>query len=396
MGRLIRAVHWSVLLDNAKATVARRSAHGGWDFMAGFDNRTCIFFGLLPGYSALSLAGALETLNYANEYSADHEFVWQLCTQDGQPVADVTGLKLPVDTNFVNVNDGDIILVCGGEDVLKTTPDAMLHWLRRNARHGARIGGLNTGSLVLARAGVLNGAPTTVHWRNRLSFAEEFPDAELTDYTYTTVNERYSTAGGTASIDLMLYLVQSACGEDVAHAVSGQLNYTKIRVLQDSERVQSVDRAGFRHPKLSVIISLMETNLEEPLRPGDLAQSVNISTRQLERLFRRYLKTTPKSYYTQMRLEHARNLLLQSNMAITDIALVCGFGSSAHFSRRFRVQFNVSPLQLRSKQADATKLQDTTGGEFEPDSRARTARPRSGVGPDGLQRTAGDPAWHAW
>jgi transcriptional regulator GlxA family with amidase domain len=317
--------------------------------MAGFDGRTRIFFGLLPGYSPLSLAGALETLKYANDYSPDHQFVWQLCTKDGQSVPDVTGLKLPVDTDFVNVGDGDIILVCGGEDVLKTTPDALLNWLRRGARHGARIGGLNTGSLVLAKAGVLHGAPTTVHWRNRLIFTEQFPDADLTDYTYTTRDERYSTAGGTASIDLMLYLVQSECGPDVAHEVSGQLNYTKIRVLQDSERVQSVDRAGFRHPKLSVIISLMETNLEEPLRPGDLAQSVNISTRQLERLFRHYLKSTPKSYYTQMRLEHARNLLLQSNMPITDISLACGFGSTSNFSRRFRAHFDISPLKLRGK-----------------------------------------------
>ncbi|MEB8386733.1 GlxA family transcriptional regulator [Rhodobacteraceae bacterium KMM 6894] len=342
--------------------------------MSSSDNRTRIFFGLLPGYSALSFAGALEALKYANDYATDHEFIWQLCTQDGQPVPDLTGLKLPVDTNFVNVNDGDIILVCGGEDVLKTTPDAMLHWLRRNARHGARIGGLNTGSLVLAKAGVLNGAPTTVHWRNRLSFLEEFPDETLTDFTYTTLNERYSTAGGTASIDLMLYLIEVICGEEVAHAVSGQLNYTKIRVLQDSERVQSVDRAGFRHPKLSVIISLMETNLEEPLRPGDLAQSVNISTRQLERLFRRYLKSTPKSYYTKMRLEHARNLLLQSNMAITDIALVCGFGSTSHFSRRFREHFEIRPLQLRRNDTDRTKAQDTTKDSVQPDSMTNTTR----------------------
>jgi transcriptional regulator GlxA family with amidase domain len=222
--------------------------------------------------------------------------------------------------------------------------------VRRSARFGAGLGGLDTGSKVLARAGVLKGAATTIHWKNRVTFFEEHPDEVLTGDVYTADQGRYATAGGTASIDLALHLVTELCGEDIAHQIAVRMNYTNIRVLQNSEKIHAADQVGFRHPKLSIIISLMETNLEEPLKPADLARSVNISARQLERLFRRYLKTTPSSYYTVMRLGHARNLLLQSDMYIAEIAAACGFGSASHFSRRFRGHFGYSPYKLRFKE----------------------------------------------
>jgi transcriptional regulator GlxA family with amidase domain len=224
-----------------------------------------------------------------------------------------------------------------------------LAWVRRSARFGARLGAFDTGSAVLAKAHVLNGAATTIHWKNRAAFSEAFPEEQLSGHVFTADRGRYASAGGTSSIDLMLHLITEHCGEDIGHKVSARMNYTKIRVLQNSENVQSVDHTGFRHPKLSIILSLMETNLEEPLRPQDLAMSVNISVRQMERLFRRYLSTTPSAYYTVMRLEHARNLLLQSNMYVADVAMACGFGSGSHFSKRFRSHFGYSPYKLRSR-----------------------------------------------
>ncbi len=306
-----------------------------------------IYFGLLPGYSLLTVSGAIEVLNFANEYVGQEAFQWTICSETGDPVPDRTGLGLPVDGPFPSVSDRDIVLVCAGEKVNETCSTPLLNWVRKSARFGAALGGLDTGSKVLARAGVLNGVATTIHWKNRVTFFEEHPDEVLTGDVYTAERGRYATAGGTASIDLALHLVSEICGEDIAHQIAVRMNYTNIRVLQSSEKIQAADQVGFRHPKLSIILSLMETNLEEPLRPTDLARSVNISARQLERLFRRYLKSTPSAYYTRMRLEHARNLLLQSDMYIADVAVACGFGSASHFSRRFRSHFGYSPFKLR-------------------------------------------------
>ena len=197
----------------------------------------------------------------------------------------------------------------------------------------------------------MDNLPATLHWEHRTSFAEEFPEVELSEYTYVNSNKRYSTAGGTSVIDLMLHLISEKASPELSNLVADQLMYTNIRVLQHSAKVQVAERIGMRHPKLSEILALMETNLEEPLRPGDLAKTVNISTRQLERLFRRYLSATPKKYYMDMRLQRAQHLLLQTNMSVTEVSVACGFNAASHFSRLFRQRYGMSPHKLRAEPA---------------------------------------------
>ena len=298
----------------------------------------------------MSFVNARETIRIANLLSRGKIFEVKVYTKDGESVPDSLGSYIPVDGCFEDSHRDDIVIVCSGTDVHKTCDKAILNWLRRNARLGCSIVGLYTGAYAMAKAGLLDQQRATIHWEYRSSFKENFPNIDLVDYTFTCGNRRYSTAGGTASIDLMLHLISKLAGSDIANKVSANLNYTNIRLLQHSAKVQTVDRLGFRHPKISQIVALMETNLEEPLRPSDLAQTVNISTRQLERLFRRYLKATPKRYYTDLRLQHARLLLLQTNYSVLDVALSCGFNSASLFSRRFRERFGTTPFSLRGEE----------------------------------------------
>ena len=304
-------------------------------------------FAMLPKYSAMSFVNALETLRIANRELGHQVFDWVICSETAETVLSALGSGFPVDQGLEDCTREDIIVVCGGEDIKDACTPAILNWLRRNDRRGVPIVGLNTGAYVLARAGLLDGQSATIHWENRSSFVEEFPEVELTEWTYTVQGKHYSTAGGTASIDLMLHFIADLQNEELATTVADQLNYTNIRTMQEWARVRVADRVGFRHPKLSEILALMETNLEEPLRPADLAATVNISTRQLERLFRRYLRSTPKKYYTEMRLQRAQHLLLQTDMSIINVALACGFNTSSHFSRKFRERYGMSPHKLR-------------------------------------------------
>ncbi|MEO1316293.1 MAG: helix-turn-helix domain-containing protein, partial [Pseudomonadota bacterium] len=91
----------------------------------------------------------------------------------------------------------------------------------------------------------------------------------------------------------------------------------------------------------------MEQSTEEPISPAELARDVGMSTRQLERLFRRYLNRSPKRYYMELRLEKARSLLLQTNMSVINVALACGFTSPSHFSKCYRAHFNRTPYRER-------------------------------------------------
>ncbi len=158
---------------------------------------------------------------------------------------------------------------------------------------------------------------------------------------------RITTAGGTASIDLMLKLIADAHGEDLAGTVADQLIYTSIRTDQDTQRLSVPTRIGVRHPKLGRVIQRMEQAIEDPISPATLARDVGMSTRQLERLFRRYLNRSPKRYYMELRLQKARNLLMQTDMSVINVALACGFTSPSHFSKCYRAQYGTTPYRER-------------------------------------------------
>ena len=150
------------------------------------------------------------------------------------------------------------------------------------------IAGLCTAGYTLAKAGLLDGKRATIHWENQDSFIEEFDDVELTKSVFVVDGNRITTAGGTSSIDLMLKLIAQDHGEDLANAVADQLIYSSIRTDQDTSGSHS--DAHWRAPsKIEPSHPTNGANIEEPISPSILARDVNMSTRQLERLFRRYL-----------------------------------------------------------------------------------------------------------
>jgi AraC family transcriptional regulator, glycine betaine-responsive activator len=223
----------------------------------------------------------------------------------------------------------------------------ILTWLRRESRRGIAIGGVCTGVQALAEAGLLDGRRCTIHWENRDSFEEEFPDADLSENIFVIDQNRYTASGGTASIDLMLNLIARSHGSDLANLVADQLIHTSLRSGKEEQRLSIPTRIGVRHPKLASIVQRMEDNLEEPVSPSVLAQDADLSTRQLERLFRRYLHRSPKRYYMELRLQKARNLLLQTDMSVINVALACGFTSPSHFSKCYRALFETTPYRER-------------------------------------------------
>jgi transcriptional regulator GlxA family with amidase domain len=242
------------------------------------------------------------------------------------------------------------VLVCGGLDVQKAATKGVLNWLRREARRGVTIGGLCTGAYAVAKAGLLEGKKATIHWENQDGFLEEFEQVKLTKSVFVMDGNRWSTAGGTSSIDLMLKVIAADQGEDLANTVADQLIYSSIRTDQDTQRLSIPTRIGVRHPKLSQVIQMMEGNIEDPMSPADLAEEVGMSTRQLERLFRRYLNRSPKRYYMELRLQKARNLLMQTDMSVINVALACGFASPSHFSKCYRSHYNTTPYRERGTQ----------------------------------------------
>ncbi len=308
-------------------------------------------FVLLDRFTMLCFACAVEALRIANRQAGRTLYDWKLVGEAGDWAICSNGTAFRLDGGLDESVRGDVVLVCGGIDVAEASTRRVLNWLRREARRGIPVGGLCTAGWTLARAGLLDGKKATIHWENQDSFAEEFEEVTLTKSVFVIDGNRITTAGGTASIDLMLKLIADAHGEDLAGVVADQLIYTSIRTDQDTQRLSVPTRIGVRHPKLGRVIQRMEQAIEDPVTPATLARDVGMSTRQLERLFRRYLNRSPKRYYMELRLQKARNLLMQTDMSVINVALACGFASPSHFSKCYRAQYGTTPYRERGTHA---------------------------------------------
>mgnify|MGYP001246962486 FL=1 len=308
-------------------------------------------FVLMEHFTLLSFSSALDALRIANRMSGKKLYDWTFIGESEEFVSCSAGTQFKLDNPLIELHRDDTILLCGGTAIQAPTTKKLIGWLRREARRGLVIGGLCTAAYPMAKAGLLDEKKATIHWENQDSFAEEFLEVELTKTVFVCDGNRYTTAGGTSSIDLLLKIIADDHGEELANAVADQMIYSSIRTDQDTQRLSVPTRIGVRHPKLSKVIQMMEINIEEPISPSVLAKDVGMSTRQLERLFRRYLDRSPKRYYMELRLQKARNLLMQTDMSVINVALACGFASPSHFSKCYRAHYDTTPYRERGSHA---------------------------------------------
>jgi transcriptional regulator GlxA family with amidase domain len=304
-------------------------------------------FLLLENFTLIAFASAIEPLRLANRMSGRQLYEWQVITADGQPAAASNGVVVEATAGLVALEKNTTILVVGGVNVRQAITRPILTWLRREARRGLPVGAVCTGAQVIAEAGLLDGRRCTIHWENRDGFEEEFPEIELTHNIFVIDRDRYTAAGGAASTDLMLKLIAMRHGTGLATLVADQMIHTSIRSDRDEQRLSIPARIGIRHPKLAAVIQRMEEHIEEPISPMLLARDAGMSTRQLERLFRRYLNRSPKRYYMELRLARARNLLMQTDMSVISVAMACGFASPSHFSKCYRALYRTTPYRER-------------------------------------------------
>ena len=255
--------------------------------------RTYVFL-LLDQFSMMAFASAVEPLRLANRRAGRDVYNWYLVSEDGTSAMCSNGARLNVDYGLEDLGRSASIIVCGGVDIKPASTKPVIAWLRREARKGIEIGGICTATYTLAKAGLLDGKRCTIHWENADAFMEEFPEIELTKSVYCVDGKRFTCSGGTSALDMMLKVISTDQGQDVANWVADQAVYTSVRSERDDQRLSVPTRIGVRHPKLSSVIQTMENSIEEPVSPSVLAEDVGMSTRQLERLFRKYLDRSPK------------------------------------------------------------------------------------------------------
>ena len=306
----------------------------------------CVFL-TLPNYSLIALSSAVEALRMANRVAGQEAYQWSIASLGGHPVAASNGLALAPTVALADVAQAHIVFVCGGIEIEAACTADVMSALRRLSRRQVALGALCTGGYVLAKAGLLDGYKAVVHWENMTALEERFPKVVFSRQLFAIDRDRYTCTGGVAPLDLMLNIIQSHLGKDVAPMISDQFILDRIRNDQDRQHVPLMARVGLFHENLIEAAALMEANLEEPLSLDEIASLVGVSRRQIERLFKRYVGEVPTKYYLDMRLRRARSLLLQTAMSVMEIAVACGFQSPPHFSKCYRDLFGHTPSAER-------------------------------------------------
>ena len=306
-----------------------------------------IGFFLVPGFSMIAFASAVEPLRLANRVAGRAIYAWRAYSIDGDPVIASNRFRAIADSAIADAKSPQVLIVCSGIGAEHYRNAALSAKLRYLARHGAVLGAVCTGAYILARAGLLDGYRCTIHWENLPGFYEEFPHIEVMPELYQFDRNRFTCAGGTAAVDMMLSFIARHLGHDIAASVADQLMHHRIRSGYEDQRMELRARLNITHAKLLEAVACMEANLEEPLSFAELARAVGLSPRQLERLFRKHLDRSPTRYYLGLRLDRARFLLLQTSLSILDVALTCGFVSASHFSKCYREHFGWTPSDER-------------------------------------------------
>lgn len=294
----------------------------------------------------MAFSSAIEPLRAANRLSGKTVYEWRLLSSKGGNVSSSSGF--PFETLSLDLAppvDRVLVVASLGIESLRDRPAIL--FLRSLARAGIPLGAISTGTILLARAGLLTDHRCTIHWESIPTFSEEFPNIRVSRDVYVQDRNRWTCAGGTAAIDLMLDQIRTDHGAVLAADVADPFLYSRIRGPEDLQRTQVEWRYGINDSRISTAIACMEDNLENILDMSEIARRGKLSLRQMERLWHHHLGMAPQQFYLAIRLKAARKLLRETNEPITTIALRCGFASSSHLGQAYRRLFDRSPSEER-------------------------------------------------
>lgn len=305
-------------------------------------------FLLLPHYSMLGFSSAIEALHMANWVTGKE--LYRFCTigHEMQSIPSNTGVTTLTDYLTSDApKDLDAIFVCGASPVTQNESKSLEIWLKKQAKQNISLGGICTGSYLLAKSGLLSDYRATIHWWDMANLRDEFPNIVVSNHLFEVDRDRFTCSGGTAAMDMMLFLIGKQHGMSLASSISEQFVCERIRMHDDPQRIPLQARIGTGQPKLVEAVQLMEANIREPLSSDDIAYHVGVSRRHLERLFKQNLDVVPSRYYLELRLKHAKQLLTQTDKSIMDVGLECGFTTAPHFSTTYKGFFSVTPRDER-------------------------------------------------
>ncbi|MEO1025379.1 MAG: GlxA family transcriptional regulator [Pseudomonadota bacterium] len=301
----------------------------------------------VPGFALMSYACTVEPLRAANLLSR-RPLYQVLHFGEGAHVASSGAASIERQHDVGETVGLDLLLVVAGGDPFAFEDPATFAWLKRLARRRVQLGGVSGGSVLLAKAGLMEGRRLTVHWEHAAGLSEQFPDILIERRLFVIDRDRVTCGGGTAPLDLMHALINSHHGSAFARLVSDWFLHTDIRSATDPQRAGLVERLGPQSPHVIEAITAMESHVGDPLSLSQLALMAGVSPRHLNRLFAQAFDQSVMDIYRNLRLETARRMVRSTAMSAGEIGAATGFGSAAHFSNAYKAHFGIGPRADRA------------------------------------------------
>jgi AraC family transcriptional regulator, carnitine catabolism transcriptional activator len=316
---------------------------------------------VMPQFSNLGLALVIEPMAIANWLSQRRLYDWTVLSVDGEPVPATNGLL--AQTQPLGDDKGrfsTIFVVASFEAKSHAKNRKVKAWLQRESTFGAQICGIETGTEMLAASALLDGHPAAVHWDNLEGFQEAYPKVKATTQLYTIEPRLMTCAGGASIIDMMLEWIGQRDGVELAAEIAQHLLHARLRGTAEVQLATTELDAALTSDEVRTAIRMMRESIASPLSCVELATSVGLSKRQLERHFKRHTATSPIQYYLSLRVATAHKLLQQTDLSVAQVATATGFDSLEHFSRVYKAMFGCPPSHDRSQSWEAPVMRRKT------------------------------------
>lgn len=308
------------------------------------------------GVQLLSIAGPAEVFGAANRAFAERgipasrqPYAPRLFSPQGGSVVSASGLTLHTESLADGPPELDTLVVPGGSGIRSIMADhRTVDWLRETAPKARRVVSFGGGAFILAKAGMMSGRRCVTHWRFEPDLVREYPDVHLVGgELFVRDGPFFSAAGGSASVDLTLRLVEEDHGKPIAIHVAHMMVLSRVRPGEQPQLAAELRAQLAATPRISQAAEWIVDHVIERPTVAELAQRFAMSERNFSRTFTREMGVSPQRFIDQTRLEAARRWLSTSNLPLEAVARKAGFSGAEHMAQAFKRSLAVTPLAYR-------------------------------------------------
>jgi transcriptional regulator GlxA family with amidase domain len=311
-------------------------------------------FVLARDFTLSPLAMFVDTLRLAGDEGDRSRrvlFDWQIVGDRGLPVRSSSGFDMMPTAEIGDPGGYDHVVLVGGLlGAPKNLGASKEKFILDAARRGVPLTALCTASFHFARLGLLDGYDVCVSLFHLAEFQEEFPNVAARAVSLFSVDrDRATCSGGAGAADLASHFVRERLGDQPVEKAAKILQLDRVRSLDDLQPGGDLFASASNRTVRRALL-LMQSVIEDSIDVEQIAGRLNVSRRQLERLFAADIQVSPKLALQRMRISAAAQLLKTTDLPIAQIGLRCGFVNPQHFSKVFAAQNGMTPTQMRQRQ----------------------------------------------